>query len=87
MEHTRTPVRNIGISHDESRRKREGQTLSLRKQARDELLSKRRRGQDDMSSVSSSINPAELNQMVSFCDLSSNLGLLIFLDRFNITLL
>lgn len=43
MEFKRQSIRTVGISLDESRRKRETQTLSLRKQNREELLAKRRR--------------------------------------------
>lgn len=39
---TRQSVLSFGISLDESRKKRETQTLSLRKKAREEMLSKRR---------------------------------------------
>lgn len=44
MEKHRAQIQSIGISQDESRRKRETQTISLRKKARDEMLAKRRMG-------------------------------------------
>lgn len=42
MNKQRENIVTIGISRDESRNKRETQTLSLRKKDRDERLSKRR---------------------------------------------
>lgn len=42
MDKTRSQVRSVGISQDEARRKRETQTLTLRKKARDEMFAKRR---------------------------------------------
>lgn len=69
MESGRSAVRTTGISHDESRRKRETQTLSLRKQAREELMKKRRRGHDEQHqeiSPSTGVSPQELTLMVGF---------------------
>lgn len=49
MSHPRSSVRTFGISKEESRLKREAQTLTLRKKERDQML-KRRRGNIEASS-------------------------------------
>lgn len=55
MSNPRSSIRTVGITKEESRLKREAQTLSLRKKARDQLLSKRRRGNAEGTTISNTI--------------------------------